>query len=183
MHDLNVFHRDVKAENFVLRQNTLKGGVLLIDFGLATKNPGDWTGGKVGTQGYFAPEVLQYCVSGMNYAPSKADIWSLGVTLFIVSHGRMPWTDICGRRYDHFAKEQANGHGACEAIYSYYKYKAMSPLAYELTHIIDAMMKIAPQERPTAAEITTMSDALHLLDTLNDARDQVAGLDVLSRDR
>lgn len=45
---------------------------------------------KVGTPGYTAPEVLQ---GRTQYDGVKADIWSLGVILYLLTFGRHPYYD------------------------------------------------------------------------------------------
>jgi carbon catabolite-derepressing protein kinase len=42
-----------------------------------------------GSPFYTAPEVL----AGKRYVPYKADLWSLGVVLYTMIHGKMPFDD------------------------------------------------------------------------------------------
>ena len=57
-HNLGVAHRDIKLENLLLRSNDIAEGLLLADFGLATKaDHGHLCYDKVGTVPYRAPEV------------------------------------------------------------------------------------------------------------------------------
>ncbi|XP_036417220.1 serine/threonine-protein kinase pim-2-like [Colossoma macropomum] len=82
-----VMHRDIKLENIVI--NTDTSDVKLIDFG-----GGDWirkTGYNVfaGTFEYCPPEFL---LKG-RYHAKPATVWSLGVLLFRVVYGNLPFTE------------------------------------------------------------------------------------------
>lgn len=82
-HASGIVHRDIKPENIMIgKDKELK----LIDFGLSKANKDK---GKLhtiaGTPFYMAPEVLD---GGYNY---KADIWSLGVLLYILLSGYLPF--------------------------------------------------------------------------------------------
>ena len=75
-HQNGIAHVDLKPDNILLSSdNTIK----LADFGLSDFNPSEEKRSEVkGTKIYMAPEVLK----GELYDPFRADIWSLGITLF-----------------------------------------------------------------------------------------------------
>ncbi|WP_328946967.1 serine/threonine protein kinase [Streptomyces sp. NBC_00250] len=83
-HAEGILHRDVKPQNVLLDD---EGKAVLTDFGIAsvmgTTQPLTATGMVVGTVGYVAPERL----SGSDVGP-KADLWSLGATLYFMVEGR-----------------------------------------------------------------------------------------------
>ena len=84
-HSQNILHQDIKPENIMI---THDGNVKLIDFGLS-HDVGDkemLTAGAGGTPYYMAPEVFQ----GTGH-DIKADIWSLGVLMYISLSGVMPF--------------------------------------------------------------------------------------------
>lgn len=85
LHELGIIHRDVKASNIFLERS---GGVRLIDLGLASDpvHPAHTTVGDViGTYAYMAPEQL----AGAE-VDARADLYSLGVTLFEALTGARP---------------------------------------------------------------------------------------------
>ena len=87
LHSKGVVHRDVKLENVMVQ--TQAGGVRarLIDYGLACfLGPGLVEQEAVGTLKYAAPEL----VSGSGYT-HKADCWSLGVMMYILLQGKVPF--------------------------------------------------------------------------------------------
>ena len=59
----------------------------LVDFGLATIiEPGQKLKDLVGTRYYVAPEIIK----GEQYDGQAADIWSLGITLFVALMEELP---------------------------------------------------------------------------------------------
>ncbi len=87
-HHRDMFHRDVKPANIMLTED---GGAILTDFGIV-KMLGDTstqltaTGAMVGTPAYMAPE------QSMGESPdARADIYSLGIVLYQLVTGRLPY--------------------------------------------------------------------------------------------
>lgn len=83
LHGAGIIHRDIKPENILLQhagETLLTQEPLLIDFGLATALPssGAPLTKRAGTALYIAPEVLAHSYG------AAADIWSLGVVLFVM---------------------------------------------------------------------------------------------------
>lgn len=87
-HDKGVIHRDIKPENIML---TRYGGVKVVDFGIArVDEPGTrltTTGMGMGTPNYLSPEV---CLS--QPVDQRSDIFSLGVVLFEMLTGTVPFS-------------------------------------------------------------------------------------------
>jgi serine/threonine protein kinase len=86
-HDHGVVHRDVKPSNILLRQD---GYAYLVDFGLAKAITGGESlttvGAMVGTPEYMAPEQSN------GLSDYRSDIYSLGVILYQMLTGRVPFT-------------------------------------------------------------------------------------------
>ena len=93
-HRAGVVHRDVSPGNILL---TDYGARVLIDFGIARSGESDLTvvGALLGTRGYFAPEALL----SPDALDERSDVFSLGVVLYQMLSGRLPWPDSAlGRR-------------------------------------------------------------------------------------
>lgn len=86
----NIVHRDLKPENILCSSPT---HVKLADFGLAKIVKADGLKTFCGTPAYFAPEVLQRrnTVAGEGRYGKPADMWSLGVILYILLTGKPPF--------------------------------------------------------------------------------------------
>lgn len=92
LHAQHIVHRDIKAENILLRSSE-RGGeadfdVVLTDYGLARGMDADdaWAPLTVGTLEYLAPEVL----AGGLCTPAS-DVWALGVVLHLLLSGARPF--------------------------------------------------------------------------------------------
>jgi len=83
-----IIHRDVKPDNIMLTQD---GHVKLADLGLAKSIEEDTTvtavGAGIGTPAYMAPEQSQSAKD----VDCRADIYSLGITLFQMLTGQLPF--------------------------------------------------------------------------------------------
>lgn len=87
-HRLNLTHRDIKPHNILITKQD--GSVKVTDFGIARANATaslTQTGTVVGSVHYFSPEQARGDIVG-----SAADIYSLGVVLFEMVTGRVPFT-------------------------------------------------------------------------------------------
>jgi len=139
-----IMHRDIKASNVLLANDTLEPGhydkskVVLCDFGVS-KLLEEGTIGRtlVGTPGYIAPEVRQ---STAGYT-EKADIFSFGMYLYEVVTLTRP-TD--------------------KLIYPADFDLSLAPLM----QLITECAKPNPQQRPTAANI------IYTLTTCNISKQQ-----------
>uniref|UniRef100_A0A1D2A0C5 non-specific serine/threonine protein kinase n=1 Tax=Auxenochlorella protothecoides TaxID=3075 RepID=A0A1D2A0C5_AUXPR len=84
-HAAGVFHRDIKPENVLLTEG---GDAKLADFGLGcVAGAQDLLRTACGTMQYTAPEVLR----DKGYHGGPSDLWSLGVVLFVMLTGELPF--------------------------------------------------------------------------------------------
>ena len=90
LHKLKIAHRDIKAENILIEQNTKT--IKIVDFGLSNTYDDKEEGmlsTACGSPCYAAPEMLE----GKLYKGGKVDIWSAGVVLFAMICGYLPFED------------------------------------------------------------------------------------------
>ena len=87
-HQNSIAHLDIKPLNvFVDEYDRIK----LADFGLAVHvNAGEYMSKLCGSVLFMPPEMLKKHV----YDPFKADTWSLGVTLYLLATGSVPWANL-----------------------------------------------------------------------------------------
>ena len=86
LHSKNIVHRDLKPENLLLCEgNILK----IIDFGLSNFYNGNYLSTPCGSPCYASPEM----VSGNKYNGFNIDIWAIGIILFAMLCGYLPFED------------------------------------------------------------------------------------------
>lgn len=87
IHSVGVIHRDIKLENIIITEDNK---IVLIDFGLSAFS---FSTGILrvgcGTFAYTAPEIIMK--QGYNFS---ADMWSIGVLLFMLVTGKPPFFDV-----------------------------------------------------------------------------------------
>ncbi|KAH1065367.1 hypothetical protein J1N35_030354 [Gossypium stocksii] len=88
-HSMQICHRDLKLENTLLDGSTAPR-VKICDFGYSKSSVfHSQPKSTVGTPAYIAPEVL----SKKEYDGKIADVWSCGVTLYVMLVGAYPFED------------------------------------------------------------------------------------------
>jgi serine/threonine protein kinase/tetratricopeptide (TPR) repeat protein len=98
-HQKAVIHRDIKPSNVLVTEIQGRAVPKIIDFGLAkgldqpltgeTIGTIDW--GIVGTLQYLSPEAIEGGAKGID-VDTRTDVYSLGVVLFELLVGRLPFT-------------------------------------------------------------------------------------------
>uniref|UniRef100_A0A8C5FCG5 non-specific serine/threonine protein kinase n=2 Tax=Gadus morhua TaxID=8049 RepID=A0A8C5FCG5_GADMO len=84
-HCRNIVHRDLKAENLLLDHNL---DIKIADFGFSNLfSRGQLLKTWCGSPPYAAPELFE----GKEYDGPKVDIWSLGVVLYVLVCGALPF--------------------------------------------------------------------------------------------
>lgn len=156
MHEqLGVAHMDVKLENMMIAQD---GTLKLIDFGLAhcATSGQDWyLMSDEGSKRYSAPEVRQAARLRKWYDTRAADVWSLGVCLFVLTTGFIPLEEATNKdwRFQRLSWAQSCDppESTVKAIHGWYQRDvSLSP---DLVQLLDRMLCIDPTRRPTLSEL------------------------------
>ncbi|WP_231933192.1 serine/threonine-protein kinase [Botrimarina mediterranea] len=139
-HEMGLVHRDIKPANCLLDQH---GTVKLLDMGLAKLNDDETSltlandENVLGTADYLAPEQAL----NSHAADARADIYSLGCTLYFLLVGRPPFPD--GTISERLLKHQV------EEPESLLKLRPDTPLS--LVDLCARMMAKKPDDRPQTA--------------------------------
>ncbi|XP_028638455.1 sperm motility kinase 2B-like [Grammomys surdaster] len=131
-HDRGIIHRDLKPGNIMIDNS---GRIKIIDFGLGTQvMPGQKLRYHCGTYAFSAPEVIL----GRLYEGPKIDTWSLGILLYCMITGRLPFD---GTNTTQLKRQVTSG-----------KYSIPRGLSIELQDLISYMLTQNPKHRPTITE-------------------------------
>ncbi|KAJ3163787.1 serine/threonine-protein kinase KIN2 [Geranomyces variabilis] len=132
-HQNSIVHRDLKIENVLIDKN---GAIKLIDFGLSNMYaPSSQLETFCGSLYFAAPELL----SAKAYIGPEVDIWSLGVILYVLVCGRVPFDDV----------SMPVLHAKIKAGVVEYP----SHLSEDCKHLISRLLVTAPHRRATMAEL------------------------------
>ena len=87
LHQYGIAHRDLKPDNIMITQQNDYGVIKIMDFGLSKiLSPNERMVDGYGTLSYVAPEVLLRTPYN-----KEVDIWSMGVILFYMLSGKLPF--------------------------------------------------------------------------------------------
>jgi serine/threonine-protein kinase len=133
VHDRGLMHLDVKPANIVVAN----GRPVLCDFGISRWQAAPRPGGLRGTEGYVAPEECR-----LEELTPAADIFSLGVTLYELLTGHMPFPEKKdGEPYPQILQPPS----------SVRQHRAAVPV--DLEKLILSCLNLEPKARPSLAAL------------------------------
>jgi serine/threonine-protein kinase len=148
-HERGIVHRDLKPDNVIISETSAGLTPRVVDFGIAKILEGTtytMTGALLGTCRYMSPEQVQH----PDRADRRSDVYSLGVTLYQLVTGTVPFDGS-----NHFAVMMAHVHDAPRPPSAHRD--DVPPALSQL--ILDALAK-DPAGRPaTCAEFRARLDA------------------------
>ena len=89
-HAAGVVHRDLKPDNIMVRPDT--GAPVILDFGIAKAGDAATrtrTGVAIGTANYMPPEQHR----SASQADARSDVYAIGLSMYELLVGRLPWPD------------------------------------------------------------------------------------------
>lgn len=138
LHENNISHRDLKVENVLLDKDN---HVKLADFNLATRfKPNELFTHRCGSEEYTSPEI----VTRKAYDPQKTDIWALGIILYAINVGHLPFYHKNGERIQSMYHRIAMVN---------YKFSSGVEVDKDAKNLIGAILKYTPQSRATLNQI------------------------------
>ncbi|XAR62139.1 Non-specific serine/threonine protein kinase [Bertholletia excelsa] len=140
-HSMQICHRDLKLENTLLDGSTAPR-VKICDFGYSKSSVfHSQPKSAVGTPAYIAPEVL----SRKEYDGKLADVWSCGVTLYVMLVGAYPFEDPADPK--NLRKSIVRILNVQYSIPNYIE------ISIECRHLLSRIFVANPEKRITVPEI------------------------------
>jgi eukaryotic-like serine/threonine-protein kinase len=158
-HKVGIIHRDIKPDNIFLHRLKETEVVKVVDFGLAkmlsatadeTLRAMTMAGSLMGTPGFMAPERI----TDQPY-DGRVDIYSLGVVLYQMLTGRLPFVSEEGQAYAVLMMQLTEEPPAVREL------NPLVPPA--LASIITMTLQKEPAGRPTAGELLAMLQKVYPL--------------------
>ncbi|XP_005987323.1 serine/threonine-protein kinase SIK2a isoform X1 [Latimeria chalumnae] len=132
-HSRNIVHRDLKAENLLLDNNM---NIKIADFGFGNfYKAGETLATWCGSPPYAAPEVFE----GQQYEGPQLDIWSMGVVLYVLVCGALPFD---GPTLPILRQRVLEG-----------RFRIPYFMSEDCEHLIRRMLVLDPSKRLTVAQI------------------------------
>ena len=145
-HKNHIAHLDIKPQNILIDRY---GRLKLADFGLSmTLDHCNSSRQFAGSRMFMAPEIFQK----QEFDPFAADIWSLGVTFYVMATGESPWGN-CSK----LGVEKAISIGL------YYYPKDIDP---DFLQVIKRMIELNPKDRITTEQLMQVPIFKHAIPLL-----------------
>ncbi|MBN2725470.1 MAG: protein kinase [Deltaproteobacteria bacterium] len=145
VHSKNIVHRDLKPGNILINHEDNHLELKILDFGIAKLQQGDESANEsttrgvvMGTPAYMAPEQAR----GESDVGPQADIYSLGVIVYQMLSGRLPYVDDNGVE-DLIRKIVYGTHPTLDSF--------VAGLPAGISDIVETCLKKEPSERYKSA--------------------------------
>ncbi|KAJ6661509.1 hypothetical protein lerEdw1_014418 [Lerista edwardsae] len=134
-HNVGIVHRDLKCENILLDE---RGFIKLTDFGFANRYSlkNSLMSTFCGSVAYTAPEILM----SKKYNGELADLWSLGVILYAMVTGKLPFKERQPHKMIHVIKQGL---------------AFRQPISPECQNLIEGLLQLKPVSRLGLQQVAT----------------------------
>nr|XP_056710086.1 testis-specific serine/threonine-protein kinase 5-like [Euleptes europaea] len=134
-HNVGIVHRDLKCENILLDE---RGFIKLTDFGFANRYSlkNSLMSTFCGSVAYTAPEILM----SKKYNGELADLWSLGVILYAMVTGKLPFKERQPHKMIHVIKQGL---------------AFRQPISPECQNLIEGLLQLKPAARLGLQQVAT----------------------------
>ncbi|NXN40105.1 TSSK6 kinase, partial [Rhinoptilus africanus] len=141
LHNRNLVHRDLKCENVLLTADGRRAKLSDFNFSKEVNSYLDLSTTFCGSAAYASPELLM----GLPYDAKKYDIWSLGVMLYVMVTGCIPFDDthVCS-----MPQQQKKGVQYPEGL---------PPLPEPCQTLIAQLLQFNPASRPSVGLVAKNS--------------------------
>jgi serine/threonine protein kinase len=170
LHANGYIHRDLKPSNCLLHNTGRKVKVLVSDFGeVQVANVARKSTGATGTISYCAPEVLKHIEPNgpLGNFTTKSDIFSLGMIVYFMCFGRLPYQEADGIDEDNEDLDKLRAEISSWAGFEYER-RVRSDLPEKLYGSLKHLLALNPADRPTTEEIMTALKSPSVLDEFSD---------------
>lgn len=162
-HARGVIHRDLKAENLLLDADM---NIKIADFGFSNSyEPGDQLDTFCGSPPYAAPELFK----GQAYDGPEVDVWSLGVILYTLVSGSLPFD---GNSLKELRERVLRG-----------KYRIPFYMSNDCEQLLKRFLAVSPTKRSTLRQVMThvwMNKDCDPLDPYENEREGGVDLELVS---
>lgn len=148
IHSQGIAHMDIKLDNILL-DSMFNWKVADLGVALDVSDSNGFTDSRRGTSSYMAPEVY-YLLPTETFDAYKADIYSLGICLYVMVFGEFPLKDDCedSTLYD---TETIGGITGLKC--SIDCKKKWEQISTELQELLGNMLSMEPEDRPSLQDI------------------------------
>ena len=150
IHSKRIVHRDIKLENILI---DLNNNIKICDFGIGRilKNEKQMLYDKCGTPMYMAPEILLSSKT-KGYEGFPVDIWSSGISLYIMLSGTLPF-NLKNKDSSDMSSESNNNNIELQCNIINKEPKRIEKISDEARDLLRGLLNKNPKKRLTIEQI------------------------------